>query len=474
MRRLSANSIPVLVLVSLLALKYGLNLLAVPYLEDRYPNGDATGYVDHARLLWQNAAYPTRSMTGETYHPPGYSTLIAPLMAFGEDHKAINVSTRLLNAFSDALVTVCLFLLAGSWASSIGSRLASAVILGLQPWTSRAIGLIAPDTITMLVVVGGMAWIAAVAARPRGTARTTRLLLASLVVASSALFRPEMFVLTPVLFGAFLLLGRSSWEDRLRDAAPLVCSLLICAALSAGYWAHFSGRPSLLGRFDWKESGLVLWTETWGGPPAIKNGILWGWYKGDHRGVEIEDLPAGAFDTDAEREAIRRIYAGMVPGRPLSPNEDGVFLRIARERIERDPWRFYVGARLANLPRYWLDLDRPIEVQGKLFWALKRVAGPAIAAPAYVLFKIGVLVLAALGVLALIRRWRCREWGSVDRLVATGLVFAISRTVLMSFYLSSIEMRYVIPAWPFVLLSACMGFDLLSHGRLALRGTVAT
>jgi hypothetical protein len=147
---------------------------------------------------------------------------------------------------------------------------------------------------------------------------------------------------------------------------------------------------------------------------------------------------------------------------------------IANERIRRNPLRYYLWVRLYNVPAQWLDVTDLTELKGDVFQGMARVKWNVfrflplvygqrwcvwVAHVAYFGLKVVILLFFLADCLWLaLRGRRCEEKG-VFGLLLMGLVFVAARTVFFAFYISFIESRYMVTAWPFVLLMACHGFS---------------
>ena len=118
-----------------------------------FPNGDALDYVPPAKYLWEHGKLPKEP---NSFRPPGYSILLAPLFIFGETDGAITKSAVMLNFIIDRIALIYLFARfiyrrGPSWLQAI-----FAIIFLLQPWTNASGNRIVPDTVVMLLMVLGI------------------------------------------------------------------------------------------------------------------------------------------------------------------------------------------------------------------------------------------------------------------------------------------------------------------------------
>jgi hypothetical protein len=428
-------------------------ILRVPCLDHGLPNNDALDYVPRARTLLETGAFPADE-EGDAWRPPGYATLLAGLMVLaGDSNAAISTSGRLLNLLVDlALGCFLLWLacrcLAGTWL-----RLGAALLLGVQPWTAAWAPILAPDLLCAGLFVAGLVTLARAAT---GRHSVAWLLAGSALTSACFLLRAEFILLVPLPVALALLLRRPTPLRFLLLTVLATLPFLAAVGANVAYRQHVAGRTEVFGMYRLRAPGLSLWVGTWYGRGEQKHGIVNGW-PGGSLYVRAEDLPDGAFATPAERERVLGLFRQIEADGTVSPVVDRTFGELAVSRIEADPWRYYLGVRLWNAPRYWISLGEPRTVTGLAFRHLQSAESNLLGALAYLALQAIVLLAALLGVgRALVRGGR-RQADWIDRFLLLGLVFILQRTIFFAFWNPFVELRYMMPAWPCLFALAVCG-----------------
>src|SRR6266403_4420454 len=69
--------------------------------------------------------------------------------------------------------------------------------------------------------------------------------------------------------------------------------------------------------------------------------------------IDVNELPARAFDTPAEKERVAMILDQYNEELTLTPEEDAAFARLARERMARRPLRTFLWLPAARALTLW-------------------------------------------------------------------------------------------------------------------------
>src|SRR5947209_8758435 len=93
--------------------------------------------------------------------------------------------------------------------------------------------------------------------------------------------------------------------------------------------------------------GLMSWEKTW--LYRFRDVYLVAW-KLNEEVIDVDQIPARAFDSTAEKERVAMILDEYNNQLTLTPEEDAALARLARERTDRKPLRTYL----------WLPLGRAI------------------------------------------------------------------------------------------------------------------
>jgi hypothetical protein len=194
-------------------------------------------------------------------------------------------------------------------------------------------------------------------------------LIFTVAVTYSALLRPDGALVGVALAPAVLirLLGR--WQgadgrssavkpDRFRIA--LVCLLLALAPFAAWTWRNwrvFHVIQPLAPRYatDPGENtwpGFQRWMKTWCLDFVSTYQIYWNVPAGP---IDLAMLPSRAFDSMQQRDETARLTAAYEGnGEELSPSIDAGFARLATERIDNNPLRYYLVLPLGRVADMWL------------------------------------------------------------------------------------------------------------------------
>ena len=172
------------------------------------------------------------------------------------------------------------------------------------------------------------------------------------------LFRPE----TPLLLATSLLL-LTYWMWRQRQTRALLKMAFVMGAaflLPLFPWTIRNARTfhefqplaprdaTLPGEYDPK--GFMAWERTW--LYRVRDCYLVPW-KLNEESINLEDIPASAFDTSDEKERVAAVLETYNDDLSLTEAEDAVFAQLARERTARHPLRTYLWIPLRRAGRIW-------------------------------------------------------------------------------------------------------------------------
>jgi hypothetical protein len=266
------------IIFAILALgKYSPTLFYLPAPNDHWPNGDAYDYVPRAQIIWagwhgqDKASGPNVT----SFRPQGYPFVIALLMAFGQDFRAVNMSTCVLNVAADLALCLLLLRLCLSFTRSVPVRCIFAAVLVMQPWTSQYLRLIMPDILTALLTAAGVAALAVFIIARKSSAAIIWLLTGSALLSATFLLRPEMIVFVPFLVCLALLVRRPRWRMFLAYAAIGALPFFASVAVNVAYRLRAEGKVAVFGKFEYERPGLMRWTGTFIASETVKLGVLW-------------------------------------------------------------------------------------------------------------------------------------------------------------------------------------------------------
>jgi hypothetical protein len=283
------------------------------------------------------------------------------------------------------------------------------------------------------------------------------------VVGIGTLFRPEtpLLLLVAWIGTAFPLFRRGRIMVWLRIAG---CSGLACA-IPLTPWAvrnyitlhevQFLAPKNSNLPGELVPSGFMAWEKTW--LFRMKDCYLTAW-KLNGESIDVEKLPARAFDSLGEKERVAAILGKYNEELTLTKEEDAAFAQLARERTARHPLRTYVGMPLLRAVTLWFSPRiELLPVSGTVFplrqaWEDDKVDQSVTIG----LFLLNILYV-GLGVWGAVKLWR---WSAASRFaVGVIVLFVTLRTAFLT-SLETPEPRYVLECFP----------ALIALGAVALAG----
>jgi hypothetical protein len=274
------------------------------------------------------------------------------------------------------------------------------------------------------------------------------------VVGIGTLFRPEtpLLLLAAWMATAFQLLrrGKSLVWIRIVAFSGLACILpLLPWAARNAVTLHeiqfLAPRNSNLPG-ELVPSGFMAWEKTW--VFRMRDCYLAPW-KLNGEAIEVEQLPARAFDSLEEKERVAMILEAYNEELTLTKEEDAAFAQLARERTARHPLRTYVWLPLLRAVTLWFaPRIELLPVSGTVFplrqsWEDDKVDQSVTVG----LFLINIFYL-GIGVYGAIKLWR---WSTFSRgAVLVIVLFIMMRTAFLT-TLETPEPRYVLECFPGVI-----------------------
>jgi hypothetical protein len=284
--------------------------------------------------------------------------------------------------------------------------------------------------------------------------------LVGLVVGVGTLFRPEaplLLVSTVALLG-YWMLRRGEWKRWL-----LTCTLMACTcALPLAPWtirnaiAFHEFQPlapkdaTLPGEVDPK--GFMAWERTW--LYRVRDCYLVSW-KLNEEPINLDDIPAAAFDTSEERERVAAVLEQYNDELTWTVEEDAVFAQLARERTARHPLRTHLWIPLRRAARIWFTPRiELLPVAGHVFPLAQMQEDDPVDQEVtifYFFLNVAYLVLALAGI------WKLWKWPGARAAVALLLFYIVVRTAFLT-TLETPEPRYVLVCFPALLAFAAQVF----------------
>src|SRR5207248_3588965 len=97
-------------------------------------------------------------------------------------------------------------------------------------------------------------------------------------------------------------------------------------------------------------NGFMAWEKTWLYRVRDCYQVPW---KLNEEAINIEEIPARAFDTVEEKQRVAAILEQYNNDLTLTPEEDAAFAQLARERTSRHPLRTYLWLPAARAAAIW-------------------------------------------------------------------------------------------------------------------------
>jgi hypothetical protein len=205
--------------------------------------------------------------------------------------------------------------------------------------------------------------------------------------------------------------------------------------------------------------GFMSWEKTW--LYRFREVFLVSWKMNDET-IQIDDIPARAFDSPEERQHVAAILEQYNQDSNLTAEQDAQFASIAQRRTERHPLRTYVWIPLQRVVTLWFTPRiEQLPISGSIFplahtWQTDRLDMSATLALFFI--NIFYLVCALWGA---VRMWRCAP--ETRAAVALLVLFVLARTAFLT-TVETPEPRYVLLCFPAVIALAAHG---LLRGKLA-------
>jgi hypothetical protein len=292
-------------------------------------------------------------------------------------------------------------------------------------------------------------------------------LAAGLIAGVGTLFRPEaplLLVAAIIVFGGLFFLRenymRWIWVSL---AMGLGCLLLLSP------WAIRNlitlGEPQLLAPKysnlpgELVPYGFMAWEKTW--LYRVRDCYLVPW-KLNEEAIEVEDIPARAFDTAEEKQRVATILEQYNNDLTLTAEEDSEFEQLARERTARRPLRTYLLVPLLRAVTTWFTPRiELIPVSGHVFPLRQMREDDPVDQEVTSLFFVLNLFYVGLGLCGAVWCWRSNP--AARPVVVFLALFIVLRTAFLT-TLETPEPRYVLVCFPMLI---AMGAQMFTRRSAA-------
>ncbi|HEY6843111.1 MAG TPA: hypothetical protein VI391_03010 [Thermoanaerobaculia bacterium] len=321
---------------ALLALALGVRLFVAWTLPTRI-EGDAAGYVQFATNLLRRHVYSSDEQPPirPTYERvPGYPLFLAAV-------RINETAARVVQAIVDTMTCALAGAIAFAWTKRRRAFLIALFLAAICPFTIDYVAFLLTETwMTFLVA----AMVLALSAR-----RAEFLALAGLLGGIAAMVRLEGAAMFAA--AAIFVIITERWRVWILLAAFAIV-LLPWTIRNATVFHTFQPLAPVHANMpeDFVPSGYTRWVQTWVDDFQYVREFEWSL---DSSEIDITHAPPGAFDSPAERQRVAALFNKYNDDGEMTPALDAQFGEIARERIARNPLRFYVVLPIERASSMW-------------------------------------------------------------------------------------------------------------------------
>jgi 4-amino-4-deoxy-L-arabinose transferase-like glycosyltransferase len=418
--------------------------------------GDTFVYGDIAKNWIDRGVYGFSHSGGEPeptwIRLPGYPGFLAVcFFLFGREHYTAVMLVQLVVDLASCFVIADLARrMLNDRAGKIAFFLAC-----LCPFTANYVASPMPETLSVFALASAF-WCLYVAL-DEPTHRWLAWAGCGLFIAIGTLLRPDGGILLAAV-GLFLLvrLIRVPEERKHTVLAGLLVLIVALAPLVPWTWRNwntFERFQPLAPRYandadEFVPLGYNHWVRTWMAEYVSVEDIYWNMPGAD---VDVNLLPKRAFDTPEEEARTREIFEQYETRTAIWPELDQQFEQLAKQRVARHPFRYYVALPLLKIADMWLrprTENLPLDSrwwQGYQddFWNSAKPAALALINLAYV----------GLAVVACFLNHR-------PRYLFVVAVFLLIRTAFLG-TLENPETRYTLECYPLIISLAAITVCLL-------------
>lgn len=419
-------------------------------------NGDGLIYGDIAKNWLLHGIYgrTVYAAAGATIHPtlirlPGYPLFLAACFrVFGVDHYGAVLYLQVVIDLVSALIVAWTTRAiaggrAGMWALSLAA---------LCPFTANYVATPLSETLSIFCIAVGCAALVWLQMRP-GWAPS---LVLAVDWSYATLLRPDGALLAIASFLAIVALANRSFAG----LPPLGRARARRLALGAGllsvipflFWTARNFRTfhifePLAPRYatdpgETTVPGFQRWMKTWIVDFTSTSDIYW---NAESDPMEVNLLPARAFDSPAQQEETADIFAAYNETTTITPAIDARFNALAAEREHTHPLRSYLELPLLRVLDMWLRPRTEMLNIELRWWQYDRHNAETEFATGYAVLNLAYIVLAVIGA------WRLRRRQAM--LVFGIITYCVLRSLLLA-TIEAPEARYTIEVFPMLCILA--------------------
>ncbi len=407
--------------------------------------GDSLVYSDIAKNLLNHGTYALSTDQGP--HPtlvrlPGYPFFLALVFAvFGQDHfRAVMV----VQAFIDIATCLVVCDIARRTISETAARIAF-LLAALCPFIANyaATPLTEVPSIFFIALSIRQAVLAFDDPRPRSW------IYCGLPMAAAILLRPDSgLILGSIGLVVLFRLYRNPAERKKLLVGGLLMTVVALAPLvpwTIRNWRVIHVFQPLV-TMDASDPGEFIargwgsWVRTWVADYSNVSDIC---FPVDGDPIDIQFVPARAFDSPQEREYVAQLFAEYNQTVEITPALDQKFFVLAQQKIRRHPFRYYVGLPVLRLLDMWFRPRTAITSYDVHWWTFRTDPGNTVGCLLNALLNLLLVGAAVVGIFR----------GEPVRYMALLLVYPAVRSIFLM-TTGTAEDRYTLECFPCVFLLA--------------------
>jgi hypothetical protein len=313
--------------------------------------------------------------------------------------------------------------------------------------------------LTETLAIACTAWAMLFAVRTLRTRHWRDDVVCSLFAGYGMLLRPDNGMVLGVVCVCLLLIGARQGQMRTIRAAFLIGMIAVLPLIpwTIRNWKVFHVVQPLAPRYanqpgDFVPRGFNRWTKTWMADYVSVEEIYWR-VDDPNDSPEVELLPDRAFENADERARTAAVFSELSDAGGIDPRIDAEFGDLARARIARHPFRYYLVLPAMRVADMWLRPRTEMFPLERRWWEWEE--------PNESWISVGLAALNLLLVAAgMIGAWLCRR--------SPAALMLISFIIVRSVFLGSVETpepRYTLQMYPVVLAFAGMALAAIGGGQ---------
>jgi len=186
--------------------------------------------------------------------------------------------------------------------------------------------------------------------------------------------------------------------------------------------------------------GFNRWTKTWIAESASVQEIYWN-VPGD--AIDVARLPRRAFDSAEQQQETAQIFEDYNHDHDVTPELDARFAKLAAERIQAAPLRYYVCLPALRIADMWLRPRTELLPSDPRWWEFNDERRWLAVSLVFGFVNLIYVALSTAGF------WRSRECFEIGLL----FVFVLLRSLFLG-TLENPEPRYTLECYPAVIIAA--------------------